>query len=47
MQGFRIMRFWNNDVMQNLEGAAIRLYETLGIDGPDPHPNPSPQGGGA
>jgi very-short-patch-repair endonuclease len=46
-QGFKALRFWNNEVLENLEGVTIRLYETLGIDSVDPHPNPSPQGGGA
>ena len=27
--GFRVIRFWNNDVMMNLEGVLIRLEEEL------------------
>ncbi|MEW5972259.1 MAG: ATP-dependent RNA helicase HrpA [Pseudomonadota bacterium] len=40
-QGFRVLRFWNNEVMQNLEGVleAIRLA----LQSPSPQP-PSPQG---
>jgi len=41
-RGYRVIRFWNNDVLGNIEGVIemIRsaLYET-------PHPNPPPQGG--
>lgn len=28
-EGYRVIRFWNNDVMSNLEGVASRLYEAL------------------
>ena len=28
-QGFRIMRFWNNDVISNLEGVMVRIEEEL------------------
>lgn len=55
-RGFRVLRFWNVDVFQKLEGVvdmirhAARLpttytYET-GEAVPTPTPNPSPQGGG-
>lgn len=27
--GFRVIRFWNNDVMMNIEGVLIRLEEEL------------------
>ena len=28
-QGFRVLRFWNNDVLTNPDGVAIRLAEAL------------------
>jgi very-short-patch-repair endonuclease len=44
-QGFEVIRFWNNDVFSNLEGVMTKI--TMVLDAMDPHPNPSPQGGGA
>jgi primosomal protein N' (replication factor Y) len=41
-KGWRILRFWNNDILQNLEGVFQRITEALG---PSPHPNPPPQAG--
>ena len=29
--GFRVMRFWNNEVLSNLEGVMTRLAETLQV----------------
>jgi very-short-patch-repair endonuclease len=37
-QGFEVLRFWNNDVLANLEGVFQRIEERLNP--------PSPQGGG-
>lgn len=28
-QGYRVLRFWNNDVLQNTEGVLWRIRETL------------------
>jgi very-short-patch-repair endonuclease len=28
-QGFRVLRFWNDDIMQNLEGVIIRIKEVI------------------
>ena len=54
--GYRVIRFWNADVFENLEGTvdmirnAARLPTTNdyrgGMAGATPTPNPSPQGGG-
>jgi very-short-patch-repair endonuclease len=45
--GFRIIRFWNNDVLGNMDGVLVVILEALG--GPlvpqDPHPDPLPQPG--
>ena len=28
-KGFRVLRFWNNDVLQNLEGVGARILEAM------------------
>ncbi|MEW6776693.1 MAG: endonuclease domain-containing protein [Bdellovibrionota bacterium] len=30
-EGFRVLRFWNNEVMQNAEGVIEKILETLGV----------------
>ena len=44
-QGFNVLRFWNTDVMKNIEGVMTQVRGALPAAAP--HPNPSPQGGGA
>jgi very-short-patch-repair endonuclease len=39
--GYRVLRFWNNDVLENLEGVLSEIQRAL-----PPTPDPSPQGGG-
>jgi very-short-patch-repair endonuclease len=39
--GYRVLRFWNNDVFDNLDGVLSEIQNTL-----TPTPDPSPQGGG-
>jgi very-short-patch-repair endonuclease len=39
--GYSILRFWNNDVLGNLEGVLREIQRAL-----PPTPDPSPQGGG-
>jgi len=39
--GYRVLRFWNNDVMQNLDGVMHRIVEALSEPLP-PTPDPSP-----
>ena len=41
-QGFRILRFWNNDVLQNINGVKDAILSELEST---PFLNPSPQGG--
>ena len=41
-QGFRVIRFWNNDVMTNQEGVFQHLLTSLGEK--PPHPGLLPQG---
>jgi len=40
-EGFRVLRFWNNDVLTNLDGVAIAILAALET----PLPNPSPARG--
>jgi very-short-patch-repair endonuclease len=35
-KGFRVLRFWNNDVLQNVEGVAMIILNAL----ENPHPDP-------
>jgi very-short-patch-repair endonuclease len=34
--GFTILRFWNNDVLQNLEGVKLAIVEALLLASPSP-----------
>jgi very-short-patch-repair endonuclease len=47
-QGFKVLRFWNNEVFENLEGVlSVILRELPGISTSQslpPHPNPLPLG---
>ena len=36
-RGYRVLRFWNTDVMENLEGVLQAIYDAL-----PPSPRPSP-----
>jgi very-short-patch-repair endonuclease len=55
-EGFRILRFWNVDVFQNIEGVVDMIRHAAGLPTTwsydsetgekTPTPNPSPQGGG-
>ena len=42
LQGYRVLRFWNNDALQNSDGVMQIILCAL----EDPTPDPSPQGGG-
>lgn len=39
--GYRVVRFWNNDVLSNIEGVAIQLATVLAEASPPPNPPPS------
>jgi very-short-patch-repair endonuclease len=40
--GYRVLRFWNNDVLKNLDSVLEVIMEALAS--PAPHPNPLPEG---
>ena len=42
--GFLVKRYWNNEVLGNIEGVLTDLMETLVELQQTPHPNPLPQG---
>jgi very-short-patch-repair endonuclease len=41
--GYRVLRFWNNDVLGNIEGVLEEISRAINTT---PTPNPYPQGGG-
>ncbi|MEG3177918.1 DUF559 domain-containing protein [Sphingomonas sp. RB3P16] len=43
-RGFKILRFWNTDVLTNLEGVATVVHAAL-LERRRPSPNPLPQAG--
>jgi very-short-patch-repair endonuclease len=45
-EGYRVLRFWNNDVLTNTDGVLEVILLALTTTSPTPTPNPSPQGGG-
>jgi very-short-patch-repair endonuclease len=42
-EGYRVLRFWNNDVLGNIDGVLEVIQRAITTT---PTPNPSPQGGG-
>jgi very-short-patch-repair endonuclease len=47
-QGFRVIRFWNNDVLTNMDGVLEVIVAALmeeKNEEEDPHPTPLPQAG--
>ncbi len=43
-QGFRILRFWNNQVLKEIDGVEGSIMEALSSYSYPPHLNPPPQG---
>jgi lysyl-tRNA synthetase class 2 len=41
-QGYLVLRFWNNDVLQNIDGVLQTIVDTASPE--PPHPNPLPAG---
>jgi very-short-patch-repair endonuclease len=44
-QGYRVLRFWNNEVLENLDGVQTVIAQDLRRG--HPHPNPPPSRGRA
>jgi very-short-patch-repair endonuclease len=43
--GYMILRYWNNDVIQNIDGVLEDIYTALERHRPEPpHPHPLPSG---
>jgi len=40
-RGYRVLRFWNNEVLQQLDAVLARILDSL----MHPHPSPLPQAG--
>jgi very-short-patch-repair endonuclease len=43
--GWRVVRYWNNEVIENIDGVLEHLSSELRAIGDFPHPNPPPQAG--
>jgi very-short-patch-repair endonuclease len=41
---YRVLRFWNNEVMENIEGVWETILAAASVERP-PHPNPLPARG--
>ncbi len=44
-KGWRILRFWNNDILQNRAGVLQTIADALGQPEANPHPHPPPLAG--
>ncbi len=44
-QGFRILRFWNNQVLKEIDAVKERIMEVLSSDSRTPRLNPPSKGG--
>src|SRR5579883_871395 len=42
--GYRVIRFWNNEILDNLDGVLEAIRQAL--EAPPPHPASPPRGGG-
>jgi very-short-patch-repair endonuclease len=43
--GYLVLRFWNNDVMRNIDGVIEEILNTIGPERAEPpHPTPLPYG---
>ena len=42
-EGYRVLRFWNNEVLSNIDGVLTEIQNAVAVT---PTPDPSPQGGG-
>jgi very-short-patch-repair endonuclease len=44
-QGWRVLRFWNNEILENLPGVLMRIKEACNTAAPPPPPSPACGGG--
>jgi very-short-patch-repair endonuclease len=44
-EGYRVLRFWNTEVLQNPEGVWVTIAAALGEASPPPQPSPIDGGG--
>ena len=44
VRGFKVLRFWNDEMLQRTEAVLTVIYEALSTAAPHPHPNPLPKG---
>ena len=44
-RGFRVLRFWNNQALSEIEAVTKAIWEALSCENGTPHLNPPPQGG--
>jgi len=40
--GYHVIRFWNNDVLSNIDSVLARIVEALGVSPTSPRPSPPP-----
>jgi very-short-patch-repair endonuclease len=45
-RGYRVLRFWDNELMENIDAALERIAEALADPRTEPSPLPSPKGRG-
>ena len=43
-RGFRVVRFWNNQVSSEIESVSMVIWDALSSENGTPHLNPPPQG---
>jgi very-short-patch-repair endonuclease len=39
-EGFRVLRFWNNEVLSNMNGVLLTIQSECAESGPSPQPSP-------
>lgn len=44
-QGYRVLRFWNNDVLDNIDGVLEPIIDALRASPPTPDPSPPQERG--
>lgn len=45
-EGYRVLRFWNNEIFENMEGVLMAIADALGCGETTPSPTLPPPGGG-